>query len=486
MVVARVAPSRTQLTHSIATSLALPPKANQAFGIELLTPPSAAPPRHYASAVGDFGIASAERIASVGEQYLQGLKTALIRPPNGEVRRVTSDDLTSDLNTVKGAELQALLLHGQTQLSTFYYFTSGAGLWSRGGGQVKATVPFNLAELIPHHLQRLSDLSDWVNAKSAADVLFKSKTDVPLGQTVEETAKQVIDASRAEIDSILTEARNDLRAMTPLTMKLVQAAIMSRNSGHYVPFDVWTSEQTHAPIVASLERFKRTYRQMKFHDDPTTQNQVIDALGAYLDQGGAHVFGYQEGLPALSPSDGQPIAGTPLIGEGAGRAKAYLDLTGRTDELRRAGKTTFSFENIEVLTDWLSVLGAHDQSGKAVSVVVVPQKDGYAGGNPFMVGENLELHEQSVLPPDLASGNHYFNSNTIVQPLSAQASALLGFEVKNNHTQVRPKNNAGDITHSLPTGGIGGVIGRDYENFKTYPDYVRNGAALIETYRSVW
>jgi len=443
--------------------------------------------RQFASAEGQFVAATPEQIARVGERYLAGVRGERAAALVGEVSRVGTENLAVDLNSATPARLAALREGGTKLLSSFYHFTSGAGLWSRGGGQVKALVPFNLIELIPHRVERLSALSDLVNAKSPADVLLITKTDVPKGMTIEEVAAPLVAAAKREIDEILTEARENPLAMTPVGMKLVHAAIMSRNAGTFVPFDVWTSAQTHKPIVDYITRFKNTYREVTFHPDPVVQAQVVSSLTDYFAHGSSHVFGYQEGLPALRPDTGAPIAGTPLIGEGAGRAKAYLDHTGRTAELEAMGKRIFSFENIEVLTDWTTVLGAYSEAGKAVAVVLVPQKKGYAGGNPFMVDlKNLVLLEQSALPAELANGNTYFNSNTIVQPLSASASSSLGFEVKNNNTQVRAKNNAGDITHELPTAGIGGRIGVEYENFKTYPDYVRNGSTLIDTYRALW
>ena len=124
-------------------------------------------------------------------------------------------------------------------------------------------------------------------------------------------------------------------------------------------------------------------------------------------------------------------------------------------------------------------------------MVLVPQRQGYAGGNPFRVEQSdgthsLELHEQSALPPEFANGNAYFNSNTIVQPLRAAPPSRIGFEVKNNGSQVRAKQNAGDITQEVPTAGIAGRIGVEYENLKNYREYQQNGGGLIDTYRALW
>ena len=260
----------------IATHQAIAPTV----GLDALVTASAGvatngPDRAYATAEGRFVAASPEQIKAIGDQYLKGVAGARAPAIDGEVSRVSTASLAVDLNTASPQQLGRLLTRGQHLLKQFYHFTSGAGLWSRGGGQVKALVPFNLGELIPHKVQRLSDLSDLVNAKSPADVLFQAKKDVPVGKTIEGVAQAVVTDARREIDEILIEARQSPNAMTPLAMKLAHAANMSRNAGTFVPFDVWTSEQTHQPIVAYLNRFKNEFASMRFHPDPPVQAKVI-------------------------------------------------------------------------------------------------------------------------------------------------------------------------------------------------------------------
>jgi hypothetical protein len=450
----------------------------------------------YATREGHFQRASVEHENVIRDLYLQGKKTSLTKAPDGKVSRVAEENLSLDFNRITEPEMKALLSEGRDMLKSFHLFNSGAGLWTRGGGQAKALVPFNLAELLSIETQkRLSYLSDLFNAKSPQEMLLMARRDVPLGKTEEQVAAEVLESAKAEIESILKSARNDVRAMTPVAMELVQAATLSRVGGTYMPYDIWTSEGPHAPIAEYLEHFNAHYKEMQFHPDPEVQQQIVEALESYIAEsarrGETHLFGYQVGLSALHPETGAPIEGTPVIGEGAGRAKAYLDESGRTAQLQADGKTLTSFENIEVLTDWMALLGAHGRTGKEVSVVVVEQKPGYAGGNPFMVEKadgsvNFELHEQSALPPEFADGNHYFNSNTFVYSLATPASSNFGFESKVNGTQVRVKANAGDMTQERSTGGIGGRIGTEYQNFKTYPEYVKHGSAYVETFRQIW
>ncbi len=447
----------------------------------------------YASRLGHFVDAPPEHVAAISKQFLETVRAGtLTQAPTGEIKRVGSSELSVDFNHLDAAKAETLSAVGAAHASKFHYFTSGAGLWSRGGGQIKALVPLNLAELItPASFDRLVQASQLVNAKSATDVLFMKSRDVMPGEDVNALAHGLVSEAKQEIESILAPARSDPRALNPLAMKLVDVALASRKADTYIPFDVWTSEQTQSAVADYLQGFKTNFRTLRFHPDAKVQATIVSALEKYFANadraGDTHLFGYQVGLPALHATTGEPVKDTARIGEGAGRAKAYLDQSGRTAQLAARGKTTWMFQNIEVFDDLLLRLGAHVTAGKDVSVTLVPQKKGYAGGNPFLVDGKLRLLEQSAVPPELASGNEYFNANTIVQPLHARPPTTLGFEFKVNNTQARAKQNAGDVTLDLDTAGIGGRIGVEYENFKTYDEYRQNGAKTIATYQnSVW
>ena len=284
--------------------------------------------------------------------------------------------------------------------------------------------------------------------------------------------------------------------MNPIDIKLSNVAINSERSNTYIPFDIWTSEQTHDAIRTYLSEFKSGFKKKIFHDDPVHDAKIKNAIQKYLKEsdtrGETHVFGFQEGYHALDQATGAPVRETPLIGEGAGMAKDYLEKSGRAAELKRMGKKTWVFENIEVVTDLPLAMGAHSKTRKPVSVILVPQKEGYSGGSPFLVpkgsGHNLELHEMSALPKAFAEGNEFFNSNTIFQSLELPPPSNIGFEVKtfNGRKVVRVKMNAGDVTLDAPTAGIGGRIGVEYENFKNYKEFGQNGSKLIDTFRDIW
>ena len=450
----------------------------------------------FASPEGDFTHAAAREVDALGALYRKSLAEGLAQPPAGEIRRVGEGDLPVNLIAASPVELRAIREEGIRALRSAYYFTSGAGLWSRGGGQVKALVPFNHASLLsPEKVLRLHHANDLVNSASPADALLMSKTPVRAGETEEQVSRRVVDHARSTIDTLIREARSQPRALSPLALKFANVALASRLAETYVPFDIATSEQTHPDIHAFVERFKRDFEGTHFHPEARVQRHIVDSLREYFHQshllGETHLFGYQRGFPALHPESGAPLPDPARIGEGAGRSKGYLDETGRTGRLLGMGKTTMVFENVEVVSDLPLIFGAHARAGRKVSVILVPQRDGLAGGNPFWVKkadgtENLELHEQSVLPPHLVDGNAFFNSNTILQPLDAAPPTRIGFEIKSQGTQARAKQNSGDVTHDQPTSAIVGRPGFEYENFKYLREYATNGQRLIDTHRALW
>lgn len=422
---------------------------------------------------GHFVEAEPEQFKAIVEAYRTHGQVKAIQ---GKISRVTFKDLAVDMNTLSEAELGRLVALGQKHLSELAYFTSGAGLWTRGGGQVKALIPYNLKALLSS--------AEFDLVSRSVDLLNTSTVAADLA------------ASRENLRVLLKKAMADPRALNPLDLKFATVATQSQKAHTYIPFDIWTSEQTHGPIREYLAEFKAGYQKKKFAPDPGVDQKIKAAIRAYFEQseakGETHLFGYQAGFHAFDPVTGQPLLKTPLIGEGAGMAKAYLDRSGRTAQLQQMGKKTWVFENIEVNTDLAIGMGAHTQAKTPVSVIVVPEKPGYKGGSPFLVARNgktsLELHEMSAIPQELGVGNAYFNSNTIFQSLELSPPQRLGFEDKKagGVAFVRAKMNAGDITQEVQTSGIGGRIGYEYENFKSYADFGLNGEKLIEAFQNVW
>lgn len=416
-------------------------------------------------------------------------------------RRVEAKDLALNLADQSPAELQTIRSEGLAHISQLAIITSGAGLWSRGGGQVKALVPYNLQESLPKEtLIRLSALGEIVMASTALKVLELSAQTPRESESSEAAVQRIRKETQREIDSIMRVARASPQALNALDMKFVMAAMTTMKSKSYLVLDVWTSQQTHRQIADYIHWLRNNFSLKTFHTNQQVDASIKKALKHYFAEserlGETHLFGYQVGIRAFRANAAggelaEPVTHSEPIGEGAGMLKSYLDDSGRTAHLRSQGKTDFIFENIEVQNDWALIFGAHLKTNKSTLIVLVPQQAGYAGGNGFVVtkndgSQNIELHETAVMNSELRAGHSFFNSNTIVQSLVAPSPTALDFELKDNGSIYRAKVNAGDITKSTPTAAIGGRIGIEYENFKSMSEYVRNGSPLIHEYQQIW
>lgn len=425
---------------------------------------------------------------------------SLNQPPKGKnVERVQENDISVDLTKLSPMSSLDIKKRAKEMAPSLYYVTSGAGLWSRGAGQVKALVPFNLKEVLSLENVNLLEKFSLIATASSPDAAIKAAGKEIPNEELEKAnyAERLVSDAKNQINKLLKEAREDKRALTPLDMKLANVALLSEVAETYVPFDIWTSQQTHQDIAQYLNEFNQNFHTKTFHADLTTNEKIISALRKYINdskkRNETHLFGMQIGVHALNPSTGDPLIDTVAIGEGAGMLKTYLDKSGRTQQLQKMGKQNLLFDNIEVVTDLESVIAAHSISKTPTSVVVVEQRSGYSGGNPFKVTKedgstSIELHEQSALPTEFATGNSYFNSNTIVMSLDTAPFYTLGFETKTDkgHKIVRVKLNAGDVTKTTKTAAILGRIGIDYENFKNYIEYATNGGSLIQAFQNIW
>lgn len=467
-------------------------------------------PQQRAATTGFFTTAPAAKIKQVEKQYLADKTRSggLVSIPAGTVRKVGSKDLHHNLERSTKKQLSAtrnagfkalkgsskfakeLAGTGYSAFSTLHYFTSGAGLWSRGGGQVKAQIPLNIAEVLSVRDSRLLEQAgDIVAAKTPiaarakAGVLGTGKSD-----------SQIISDARGTISRLVKLASSDLRAINVLDLKLVNIALLSEKSNSYVHFDIWTSSQTHEAIRSYLSGFKANYKKRVFHADKKSNAQIHSALEKYFAAsaklGETHLFGYQRGLHALDVETGKSISSSVAIGEGAGMAKTYLNESGRAAALSARGVKHWVFQNIEVISDVALEFGAHKAAKSPVSVVVVPTKEGYSGGSPYRVQNDgkvsYQLLEASAVPNSMASGNAYFNTNTIYQRASLAPITKIGYELKDNGRVVRLKMNAGDVTLSNSTSLIGGRIGKEYENFKTYGEFRENGLGLVGAVQQSW
>jgi hypothetical protein len=457
----------------------------------------------YATKAGHFKMAKSAERNDLLDQFEKQKKSNSfsVKLDPKKVRRVESDHLAADLGRLSKKELRLLRLSGEKNLSKLGYVTSGAGLWSRGGGAIKALVPYNIKTILGRDFTRLKIAGDIVAAKKEADILrIAGRTGVK-EKDLSRVALEIRESAQQEIADLLNRSRYDLSAVNALDMKFVNMALNSRKIERgYVPFDIWTSEQTHAQIKKYITWLRGNLDNKKFHPDPKTNRKVQQALKDYFrrsdDLGETHLFGYQEGFHAIDAVNGGYKSDGAAIGKGAGAIVEYLQKSGRKSVLHDMGVRDIVFENIEVVSDLTPLYGAYKQVNRKVGVVLVPQREGYAGGSPFMIKKadgswNLELKEMSVLDEQFAEGNKFFNSNTTFYSLDINAPKSTAFELKNQATEARVKLNMGDVTFDNEAAGIGGRVGREnsmveYENFKNYGEYGENGEWYIGLHQNGW
>lgn len=465
---------------------------------------------------GVFVVATPEEIEMAEAKYLadkmrpNGLATSVY----GIVERFERDHLDIDFHSLSNEQLLELKRAGlrrleggesdahstqyligtpYEQFSSLYYFTSGAGLWSRGGGVVKALLPLNLKEIITSdRINELTRAGQIVAAKSPEAV---AKLDGYRGKLTPREVQSIRVKAVATISEITEVGIGHSGAINVLDLKIANIALLSQLTQSYIHLDIWTSEQTHEPIARYLENLKLTYSGKHFHPDPETNAEVREAIGQYFmaseQLGETLVFGYQEGFYPLDPVTGKSQKNHPPIGEGAGMAKHYLDKSGRTALLKARGIKDWVFQNIEVSSDLALEYAAYKRSNMKVAGVMVPTREGYFGGSPYRVigpdsVERNQLLESSAVADELKKGNGYFNANTIFQSIHLSPPKNVGYEAKNSGTSVRLKMNAGDITLEEDAAMIGGRVGYEYENFKSYTDYLENGIQAIRRMQELW
>lgn len=390
---------------------------------------------------------------------------------------------------------------GYDGFSPLHWFTSGAGNWRRGGGLVKANLPLNLHQVVtPALWEEVVALSNFVSADHAhrRDIYSLALENKP--SYLKHLHVQDIEPAEKRMREIIMEAKSSTVAINPLEAKLAQVAVLSAVTRRYIHFDVWSSRATHQEIQAALIDFKANYHYKVFVDDKEINSIIHDMIERYIAASEllneTHLFGYQVEVWPLHPDATNPqmLFDEAANGEGAGRAYTVMNVTGRRAQLKARGVQHWMFQNIEVLSmDLLAQYGAFLKLGKPVGVVVVPEKDGYTGGFPYIEeidGSSLvRLYEGIGVPKELREGKpgDYFNTNTIFHSLDLNDVNSLDFEPnkpgRRGGRVTLAKISLALLTHTNLTGLIGDDIGNGYQNFKYLTDYAKDGVATLQLFR---
>jgi hypothetical protein len=455
---------------------------------------------------GDFEPASEADQNRLLTEYDAKLKTGSIAlGPVGKPHPFQSKHLNHDLRRMTRQLERQLLSEGTKASRRLHYFTSAAGLWSRGGGVCKALIPYNLKACLEEGDEAvLRKAAEIMKAKTNHDVLFWENAPVPDGEGTYEdreaaVAQAIVDKQKEIIRQIVTRASMKPHAINALDLKFALGATGSAIAQTYVPMTIWTSDQTQHDVYDFREAVEVSFRNKDFPISNRNRDRLMGSVQDFWSGARAakdrHILAYQRGFHGLDPSKARFIQNTPLIGEGAGRWLTRLTDTGRLLQLG-ASKTLHQFENIEVVGDRRLCVGAHVLAQRALhkelerdydeasqmSVILSPIPS--IGGTPYMVEKKnrrmrREVHEQSALTKELRDQPaEFLNSNTVFCE-GIKENSEPGWELKNQGTEVRVKVNVADPTHEYDAAMICGRLGHEYEDFKWIDDYLDKGEAYL-------
>ena len=422
-----------------------------------------------------------------------------------QVQRVSAQHLTVNLNHGLPQYTQYLRQLGNRRISELVYITSGAGLWTRGGEVVKALVPYNLAffcsDQVIDHLRFASKI---LTAENHEAVIKLSGHKLAPTEDLAQISVDLVNRQKRYLQHLMRKIIYIPEAINPIDVKLVNVAIHSILNRTYIPFDIWTGQATNRAIQEYLSWREVSYGRKIFHPDAQINLKIHTILAKYFKMadtfGDRHLFAYQNSFHAIDIKKRVYDPNSAALGPGAGAFLEYYRQSGRYQRFKNMGKRYYLFDNIEIANDLALLFGAHLESDKALSVILVPERPHYKGGSPFLIqdensGEwHLQVREMSAIPKELATHNEWFNTNTIFYDIDTlmDPGHPLAFEIKNHHTQARLKINAADPTMYFETAGIGGRLDLsfnpmvEYENFKSYDDYLRHGIAYLISFQNLW
>ncbi len=133
--------------------------------------------RYFATNGGDFAPAEPKVAREVQQAFMEKKKGGSFHKKLDpeSVRRVKGSDFTHNMAKMTKKVLAKLRLDGIKKINSLAIVTSAAGLWSRGGGAVKALIPYNLKKLVGGAFSNISFGGKIFAAKTNADVLIMSR-----------------------------------------------------------------------------------------------------------------------------------------------------------------------------------------------------------------------------------------------------------------------------------------------------------------------
>ena len=451
----------------------------------------------YASPAGDFANESKEVTDQIKLSYQSAKKSTQKTYTENSISPFQKKDVSLDLNNQDSNLIIKLATIAKENAHKLHYITSAAGQWSRGRiNVVKALVPYNLKEIVgPNLVKKIRNLDKLLATSETSEIIALAKK-LKLSNTTD------IDLIKKEAQTWLTKIIKNASAdfekgLNPLDLKFMNVALLSKKTSSYIPFDIITAPHTHKDIANYLTKLKSSFQFKTFHKDPVQNKKIIEALAEYFQKSDqlndTHILGHQRGVWAIDPTTGDFLPGSAPSSIGAGNFMADLKNSGRMDVHKRE---IYHFDNIEVVSNLEETLAMHVMGGAETSITVVPTKAGYKGGSPYLIKNKngtttTQLVEDFLVPDHIKKQGELFNTGSITVNQNAKPPRALSFENKIDKDTgkpiVRVKSTPGDFTQENTTSVILGRLDddptkrRDYENFKSWDDYLNNGLFYLET-----
>jgi UTP--glucose-1-phosphate uridylyltransferase len=222
-----------------------------------------------------------------------------------------------------------------------------------------------------------------------------------------------------------------------LALKLADVQNVATRTGGGVPVFLLVSFATHE-VVETLGR-KASLPNMPVET-------VAQFVSLRLDHNG----------DIFHEADGEPS----LYAPGHGDLTFALRASGALARFRQAGGRMLFVSNVDNLAATLdpAIIGAHLRQGRAVTVEVVRNEPGDAGGAPARVDGVLQIVESFRFPPDYPQGQlPVFNTNTFVMDAAAvdRDFDLTFFRVTKKvegEEVIQFERLVGQVTAFVPTG----------------------------------
>ncbi|MFN0061134.1 MAG: hypothetical protein ACKVPX_01255 [Myxococcaceae bacterium] len=479
---------------------------------------------HWWDDEGDFFPASEAAMEALRFRLITQ-KTGVARHtiPDSQIDFFTEKDLATNLAQTSPKHHRSMLARGQANQHRVVHITSSAGDGTRGGGYPRMLIPLNMTELIPGREQQdeLRRQNDIYRSPGSYATIFNSTVagrtpDVPSPRTHDSFAQELRNQAEAKIAATLEGVETDPRVLTSMVAMFITDSLASMKGGDF-PFFIWTSRKQHRRLLNSFRAFQNDFDRREYTPDTKLQRVIVEALERRFEyiaksKYKTPFFAYQEEFRGYHPENHDPPfevhRGGAGNSEGAGALVRFMHESGLSADLYGEGRDIVLWNNGEVHNDVQKILGAHLETNFPVSVVVVPEQEGYSGGWPFIAkfrgGRRLVMIEQELLTDSFKarmvdqrkSGGNFFNTNTLCFPTTegplheagdevvSEALTGIGFEFRNDLWV--PKLNMQAIAAKRRTAAIGGRVPDEYEHLKSLSDFLDRGEHVVLALRHRW